>query len=360
MPEHPSAAGRRPRGRGTALNPSGRFEALRLTPDPDFDPAELPAPRTQFFHDSAESLITYNDSPDVGFTASLNIYRGCEHGCSYCFARPFHEYLGQSAGLDFETKIFVKTDAPALLRRELSHRRWKPQGVVMSGVTDCYQPAERAFKLTRACLEVFAEFRNPVSIITKNALVTRDIGVLAELAKFGAARVFLSVTTLDAELARRMEPRAAAPDFRLRAIRELSAAGIPVGVMVAPLIPGLTDVEMPAILAAAREAGARWAGYVLLRLPYGVKDIFLAWLDENEPSKKARIIDRLRECRGGRLYDARWGVRGKGTGIMAEQLGQLFQVTARRCGYADEVPPLSLAHFRVPGQPRQLDLIPGS
>lgn len=357
MPDAPTPGKPRLRGRGTALNPSGRFEALRLSPDPEFDPSDLPAPRTQFFRDCASSLITRNDSPDVGFETSLNIYRGCEHGCSYCFARPFHEYLGQSAGLDFETKIFVKTDAPALLRAELAHRRWKPQTVVMSGVTDCYQPAERSFKLTRACLEVFAEFRNPVSIITKNALVTRDIPILAELAKLNAARVFLSVTTLSGELARKMEPRASAPDFRLRAIRELSAAGIPVGVMVAPLIPGLTDVEMPAILQAAREAGAAWAGYVLLRLPYGVKDIFLAWLDEHEPSKKDRIIDRLRQCRGGKLYDPRWGIRGRGTGFMAEQIGQLFRVTAKRLGFAEDLPPLNAAHFRVPGQARQLDLI---
>lgn len=357
MPEAPPPGKPPLRGRGTALNPSGRFEALRLSPDPDFDPSDLPAPRTQFFRDCASSLITHNDSPDVGFETSLNIYRGCEHGCSYCFARPFHEYLGQSAGLDFETRIFVKTDAPALLRAELSHRRWNPQTVVMSGVTDCYQPAERSFKLTRACLEVFAEFRNPVSIITKNGLVTRDIPILAELAKFNAARVFLSVTTLSADLARKMEPRASAPDFRLRAIRELSAAGIPVGVMVAPLIPGLTDVEMPAILQAAREAGAAWAGYVLLRLPYGVKDIFLAWLDEHEPAKKDRIIDRLRQCRGGKLYDPRWGIRGRGTGFMAEQMGQLFRVTAKKLGFAEDLTPLSAAHFRVPGQARQLDLI---
>lgn len=352
--------GARPhKGRGTALNPSGRFEALRLSPDPEFDPSELPSPQTQFFEDSAGSLITYNDSPDVGFDASLNIYRGCEHGCSYCFARPFHEYLGMSAGLDFETRIFVKTKAPALLRQELSLRSWKPKVVVMSGVTDCYQPAERAFKLTRACLEVFAEFRNPVSIITKNALVTRDIPILTQLARVGAARIFVSVTTLDAALARKMEPRASAPGFRLRAIRELSAAGIPVGVMVAPLIPGLTDTEMPSILEAAREAGAQWAGYVLLRLPHGVKEIFLSWLDEHEPSKKARIVSRLREARGGKLYDSRWGVRGKGTGFMADQLRQLFHLTARRLGFNEELAPLATAHFRVPGQPQQLDLIAG-
>jgi DNA repair photolyase len=260
--------------------------------------------------------------------------------------------------LDFETKIFVKTAAPALLRAELSHRSWKPQTVVMSGVTDCYQPAERAFKLTRRCLEAFAEFRNPVSIITKNGLVTRDLPVLSEMAKWNGARVLVSVTTLQSELTQRMEPRASTPDFRLRAIRELSAAGIPVGVMVAPVIPGLTDVEMPSILEAAREAGAVWAGYVLLRLPHGVKEIFLAWLDEHEPSKKARILDRLRSCRGGRLYDPRFGVRGTGTGEWADQLGNLFRIMSKKLGFCDELTPLSASHFRVPGRPQQLELLP--
>lgn len=334
--------------RGATINPTGRFEALRFTPDPDFDPAELPSPRTRFYRDRASSLITYNDSPDVPFSASINLYRGCEHGCSYCFARPFHEYLGLSAGLDFETRIFVKTDAPELLRRELASERWQPQVIVMSGVTDCYQPAERGFRLTRACLEILAECRNPVSIITKSALVTRDIPVLRELAAFHAARVFLSVTTLDRELARRMEPRAASPLRRLRAIEELSAAGIPVGVMAAPVIPGLTDHELPGILEAARAAGARTAGYVLLRLPHGVKDIFGAWLDAHEPGKKPRILSRLRNLRGGRLYDSTWGSRGRGTGFFSDQLARLFAVTARRLGFEDAPEPLSIEHFRRP------------
>lgn len=342
-------------GRGAAINPTGRFEALRVTPDPDFDPSELPSPRTQFFQDSASTLITRNTSPDVGFETSLNIYRGCEHGCSYCFARPFHEYLGYSAGLDFETRIFVKTDAPTLLRHELSAKRWQPQVVVMSGVTDCYQPAERHFKLTRACLEVFAEFRNPVSIITKSALITRDLPILAELAKYNAVRVYLSVTTLDRDLAQRMEPRASLPAHRLRAIAELSAAGIPVGVMAAPMIPGLTDHELPAILEAAKQAGALSAGYILLRLPHGVKEIFSTWLDEHEPGKKERILTRLKELHGGKLYDSKWGERMTGTGLFAQQLSQLFDVTVRRLGFRTELPPLSTEAF-MPAGGRQLTL----
>jgi DNA repair photolyase len=342
-------------GRGAGINPAGRFERLAFVRDPEADEEDLPSPKTQFFRDASESLITYNNSPDIGFDASLNIYRGCEHGCSYCFARPFHEYLGCSAGLDFETKIFVKTDAPRLLRAELTAKRWKPQVVVMSGVTDCYQPAERTFKLTRACLEIFAEFRNPVSIITKSALVTRDLPILQELARHHAVRVFVSITTLDAELARAMEPRAASPQHRLRAVEALSAAGIPVGVMAAPMIPGLTDHELPAILAAAAQAGAESAGYVVLRLPYGVKDIFSDWLDRNVPTKKQRVLDRVREFRGGKLYDATWGTRGSGTGIYADQLGSLFEVTARRLGLSGRSRKLSAAGFRRPG-PEQLSL----
>jgi len=342
-------------GRGTPINPPNRFEALAYVPDPDLPAEEAPAPATRFYRDAAASLITYNDSPDLGFSASINVYRGCEHGCAYCFARPFHEYLGLSAGLDFETKIFVKTAAPALLREELAARSWKPQTVVMSGVTDCYQPAERHFQLTRACLEVFAAFRNPVALITKSHLVTRDIPLLAPLAGIQAARVFVSVTTLDADLARRLEPRASAPAHRLRAIRELAAAGIPVGVMAAPMIPGLTDHELPAILEAARSAGARYAGYTLLRLPYGVKEIFGTWLDQHEAGKKDRILGRIRRSRGGKLYDATWSKRHRGEGIFAEQLAQVFAVTARRLGFQRECEPLSVAEFRAPGG-RQLDL----
>src|SRR5437763_5574290 len=221
-------------GRGAGINPPNRFERLHVEPDPDCPPEERPNPRTQFYFDSSESLLTKNDSPDVGFMYGLNSYRGCEHGCAYCFARPYHEYLGFSSGLDFETKIMVKLRAPELLRRELTAPRWQPQPLAMSGATDCYQPAERKFRLTRGCLEVCAELRHPIFIITKNALVTRDLDVLAELARFNCIGVHVSVTSLDAGLAGRLEPRASRPQARLRAIRELSAAGIPVGVMFAP------------------------------------------------------------------------------------------------------------------------------
>jgi DNA repair photolyase len=336
-------------GRGANVNPPNRFERLHVEPDPDWPPEECPNPRTQFFYDSTESLLTKNDSPDVGFMYGLNSYRGCEHGCAYCFARPYHEYLGFSSGLDFETKIMVKLRAPELLRKELSAKRWQPQPIAMSGATDCYQPAERKFKLTRACLQVCAELRHPIFIITKNALVTRDLDVLTELSRFQCIGVHVSVTTLDSELGGKMEPRASRPPARLRAIRELADAGIPVGVLVAPVVPGLTDHEMPAILEAAAAAGAKRAGYVLLRLPFAVKDVFTQWLDDHEPTKKARILDRLRTLSGGKLYSSEWGKRMSGEGIFADHMSSLFEVSARRAGLNQEQFSLSTAHFRRPG-----------
>lgn len=342
-------------GRGSHSNPANRFESIHVEPDGDWLDAEfaatgsVPQPRTQFFHDATESLLTHNDSPDVGPGWGLNCYRGCEHGCAYCFARPYHDYLGWSSGLDFETKILVKLRAPELLRAELSARKWRPAPIMMSGVTDCYQPAERHFRLTRRCLEVLVEFRQPVGIITKNFLVTRDVDLLAELARHQCVSVSVSVTTLDAGLAGRLEPRAARPEHRLRAIRLLADAGVPVTVLVAPVIPGLTEHELPGILDAAAKAGARRAGYVLLRLPYAVKDVFLQWLDDHEPGKKERVVSRLRDLRGGRLYDATFGTRMRGEGIFAEQIKQMFEVAARRAGLNREAPALSTAHFRRPG-----------
>ena len=255
--------------RGAAENPPNRFEKIHLEPDEDWNPEDdedggrPQGPRTQFFKDHSQTVISRNDSPDIGFQASLNPYRGCEHGCIYCYARPFHEYLGFSAGLDFESKIMVKEDAPELLREELSSPKWKPQVIFMSGVTDCYQPVERKLKLTRRCLEVLAEFRNPVFIVTKNHLVTRDIDLLSELARHNAQVFFFPSPRWITELRKVMEPRTSPPAARLAALRELSAAGIPVGVNVAPIIPGLTDHEMPAILKAAAEAGATSAGYTV-------------------------------------------------------------------------------------------------
>src|SRR5690349_5612596 len=290
-------------GRGANLNPPNRFERLHIETDPDCPPEERPHPRTEFYHDATESLLTENDSPDVGFSFGLNCYRGCEHGCAYCFARPYHEYLGWSSGLDFETKIMVKLRAPELLRRELCSKRWQPQPIAMSGATDCYQPAERKFRLTRGCLQVCAELRHPIFIITKNALVTRDIDVLSELARHRCIAVHVSVTTLDTELGGVMEPRASRPAARLRAIEQLAGAGVPVGVMVAPVIPGLTDHEMPAILEAVAGAGATSAGYVPLRLPFALKELFDNWLQRHFPDRRNKILNRIRSMRDGKLND---------------------------------------------------------
>src|SRR5262252_2819669 len=275
------------RGRGAASNPTNRFEKLSYESwNEEWDD---PSRQTVLLRDETRSIINYNDSPDVGFSASINPYRGCEHGCIYCFARPNHEYLGFSAGLDFETKILVKQDAPALLRRELMSTKWVPQVIAISGVTDAYQPIERRLQLTRRCLEVLAEFQNPVVIITKNELVTRDIDVLTKLAKHDAILVFVSVTSLDPELARELEPRALQPARRLATIEALAAAGIPVGTLVAPVIPGLTDHEMPAILSAAKKAGAVAAGYVPLRLPYGFAPYSRSGSRYIDPCKKKKF-----------------------------------------------------------------------
>ena len=312
-----SRGGRSIRGRGAAKNPAGRFEKIAFVPDLEEADPEGPLPRTQVLKDAARSIIATNESPDLGFSASLNPYRGCEHGCVYCYARPTHEYLGFSAGLDFETKILVKEDAPDLLRAELSAPRWKPQVLAMSGVTDPYQPLERRLGLTRRCLEVLAEFRNPVAVVTKNHLVTRDLDLLSDLASRGAAAVIVSLTTLDPALAATMEPRTSVPARRLAALRALSQAGVPAGVNVAPVIPGLTDHEIPAILAAAREAGARFAGHALLRLPYGVKDLFRDWLERSFPDRAEKVLHRVQEVRGGKLNDSRFGSRMTGEGVYA-------------------------------------------
>jgi DNA repair photolyase len=317
--------------------------------DPDIEELDLPAPATQFLKDNSSSIIATNDSPDVGFSASINPYRGCEHGCAYCYARPTHEYLGFSAGLDFETRIMVKEDAPELLRRELSAPRWKPQVLAVSGVTDCYQPIERRLQLTRHCLEVLLEFRNPFAIVTKNHLVTRDIDLLGQMAAFDAAAVFLSITSLDGELAGKLEPRATHPTGRLKAIGELSHAGIPVGVMVAPVIPGLNDHEIPEILQAAAAAGARYAGYVVLRLPNGVGPLFEQWLNQHASDKKEKVLGRIREMHGGRLNDPRFGSRMRGEGPIAEMIKTLFSLGCRKAGIAGRRPELSTAHFRNPG-----------
>lgn len=339
-------------GRGAAANPPNRFESSwhEVEPEVGWDLDEVPAPRTQLLKDASRSIIATNDSPDIAFDASINPYRGCEHGCIYCYARPTHEYLGFSAGLDFETRILVKEDAPELLRRELSSPRWEPKTIALSGVTDAYQPIERRLRLTRGCLEVLAEFRNPVIIITKNRLVTRDADLLSELARHQAAAVYLSVTTLDPTLARILEPRASIPAFRLTAIARLAAAGVPVGLLVAPVIPGLTDHELPAIVAAAAEAGAQFAGFTPLRLPLGVAPLFEDWLTRHLPDRKEKVLHRVRELRGGRLNDSRFGVRMRGQGEFADMIAQMFAVASRKAGLAGRRAALSTAAFRKPGK----------
>ena len=341
--------------RGAASNPGNRFEPIHLERDADWNPEEDPLPCTQFLKDHSSSIITYNDSPDVGFEASINPYRGCEHGCSYCYARPFHEYLGFSSGLDFETKIMVKEDAPELLRRELASPKWRPKVIALSGVTDPYQPVERRLKLTRHCLEVLAEFRNPVRIVTKNLLVTRDLDLLAELARLGAVAVYISITTVDTDLRKVMEPRTSPPAARLAALRALREAGVPAGVLVAPVIPALTDHEIPALVAAAAQAGAQFAGHEILRLPHAVAPLFEGWLTQHFPQKKDKVLNRVRSLRGGRLNDARFGSRMTGEGIFAEQIKQIFKVACRKAGITGQEPTLSATAFRRP-EGRQLAL----
>src|SRR5438552_1099359 len=338
------------RGRGASWSPANRFEKLHVDlGDPDLVQADLeeerPRRKTQFFRDDTKSIITRNNSPDVGFETSLNPYRGCEHGCIYCYARPTHEYLGFSAGLDFESKIMVKTNASELLRAELESPRWQPQTLVMSGVTDPYQPIERKLRVTRGCLEVLVKFRNPVAIITKNRLVTRDVDLLHKLAAWKAVAVNISVTSLDPDLQRVLEPRTSSPQARLETIQQLRAGGIPVGVMVAPIIPGLTDHEVPHILGACAQAGAQFAGYTIIRLPWAVAPLFEHWLEEHFPDRKGKVLGRIRHLRGGQRNNSRWHTRMTGEGIFAEQISSLFQVSCRRFGMGER-PKLSTAAFR--------------
>jgi DNA repair photolyase len=340
-------------GRGSLIQPPNRFE--RITIEPDFDhlaPDELPAdamPRkTEFLVDESRSIVSENDSPDVGFRYSVNPYRGCEHGCAYCYARPTHEYLGLNAGIDFESRILVKVRAAELLRDWLARDGWQPEPIMFSGVTDCYQPAERYFQLTRACLRVILDAWQPVSIVTKNALVTRDLDLLREMARRKLVQVSVSVTSLDAALARTLEPRTSSPAARLRAIGELNDAGVPVRVMAAPVIPGLNDNEIPQILAAAKQAGARSAAYVLLRLPLAVRPVFLDWLQRHEPTKAPRVESSIRSTRAGKLNDSHFGSRMRGAGALAEQIKQSFKVFARKHGLHEPLPDLDASQFRPP------------
>ncbi|MEX0703400.1 MAG: PA0069 family radical SAM protein [Planctomycetales bacterium] len=342
------------KGRGSRISPPNRFERVQVVPD-DGDAVPLEeweaderGPRTEFFVDASKSIVSENDSPDVGFRYSVNPYRGCEHGCAYCYARPTHEYLGLNAGIDFESKVFVKEKAPELFREWLARRTGEPEVVVFSGVTDCYQPAERRFRLTRRCLEVAYEARQPVAIITKNALVARDLDLLAKLAEMRLVCVSISVTTLDAELARSLEPRTSPPPARLETIRKLAAAGVPARAMLAPIIPGLNDSEIPALLEAVAAAGAEAAHYNLLRLPLTVRPVFQEWLARARPEAQSRVESRIRAARGGKLYDSRFGARMKGEGPLAEQIARTFRVFARRHGLDRETAPLDTSLFRRP------------
>ncbi len=349
-----------PKGRGTGLNPANRFEEIAYEWEESADPAEKPARATRFFRDNTRSLLVKNDSPDIPFTWSLNPYRGCEHGCVYCYARPYHEYLGLSSGLDFESMIFVKEDAPRLLAAELAKPSWEPDWIALGGVTDVYKPVERKLAVTRGCLQVLADARHPCGLVTKNHLVTRDVDVLQELARHDCARVFVSLTTLDPELARAMEPRASSPQRRLDAMRTLAAAGVPVGVMTAPMILGLNDHEMPKLLEAAAEAGATRAGFVPLRLPYQLGALFEDWLARHYPDRKEKVLNQIRAVRGGKLNDPRFGSRFRGEGIFAEHLAKLFEITCRRLGLNREPRARvgrAAEHFRRPLVGGQLRLL---
>ncbi len=338
--------------RGTSSNPGNRFEPFHLEYDEDaYEHDEFDEPRkiqTQYFEDHSQTIISYNDSPDLNFNAGLNPYRGCEHGCIYCYARPTHEYAGFSSGLDFESKIIVKPHAASLLRKELSAKRWKPQTIAISGVTDCYQPIERKLRLTRSCLEVLAECRNPVGIITKNNLVTRDIDLFQELARYQAVVVILSITTLRTELRSRMEPRTSPPMARFKAVEKLASAGIPVGVMMAPIIPGLTDPEIPNLLQAAADHGAQSASYTILRLPYGVAGLFEDWLQKHFPDQKDKVLNRITSIRDGKLNESEFGDRMKGHGLFAEQIRNLFKISAKKAGLNSRPIELSTINFRRP------------
>lgn len=336
-----------------------RFEPIALDPaDAHDDPAAADdagprggasaGPATRYFMDRTQTALTYNTSPDIPFEVSLNPYRGCEHGCSYCYARPFHEFLGLSAGLDFETVIFCKPKLPELLRAELSRPSYRPSTVTISGVTDGYQPAERKLGIVRRCLEVLAECRHPVNIVTKSHLVTRDLDLLSELAAWGAARVDVSVTTLDADVARRMEPRASSPRRRLEAIAACARSGVPVGVLASPVVPGLTDHELPKILEAAAEAGAGWAHFIPLRLPGAVERVFLDWLSVHYPDRVGKVLSRQRSLRGGKLNESRFGMRFGGVGPFYAQLEQMMAMQRRRLGLADHGPKLRTDAFRRP------------
>jgi DNA repair photolyase len=339
------------RGRGARSNRTGRYEPeVREAFDDGWtlDDEPVDTIKTTVSPERAKVIITRNDSPDVGFNASINPYRGCEHGCIYCYARPAHAYMGLSPGLDFESKLFFKAEAARLLERELSNPRYKPEFIHIGGNTDPYQPQERTLRVTRQVIEVLDRFEHPFSVITKSALILRDLDLLAPMAERNLVRVAISITTLDRRLARSMEPRAATPEKRMDAVRRLSAAGVPVIVMFAPCIPGLNDHEMEAVLERAAEAGAKGAGYVALRLPLEIKDLFQEWLATDHPDRAGRVMSLVRQIRGGKDYDSQWGKRMKGEGPIAALMSRRFANAKKRYGLDQPLPALDLTRFRVP------------
>lgn len=347
------------RGRGAVSNRSGRFEAFeREAFDDGWGTLEEPLERlvTELTAERTRSIIATNDSPDIPFSQSINPYKGCEHGCIYCFARPTHAYLGLSPGQDFETRIVYKPDAPEVLRRQLGARGYRPRVIAIGANTDPYQPSERQLRLTRSIIEVMAETRHPFGLVTKSAGVLRDVDLLAPLAADGLVNVFVSVTTLEPSLARRMEPRAAAPHRRLAAIAELSSVGVPVGVLASPMIPALNDHELEAILEAAAGAGARSANYILVRLPLEIKELFAEWLETHFPDRADRVLSLIRQTRGGALYRSQFGTRMRGTGSYADLLARRYEVATRRLGLDAGLPDLDTTKFRRPERAGQLDL----
>jgi len=354
-----AVGGERRRGRGAVTNASGRYEPHAKVPFDDGWQSldELPPFKTYVTEERARKIITRNESPDIGFDRSINPYRGCEHGCIYCFARPTHAYQGLSPGLDFESRLFVKPDAPELLARELSDPSYRPRMIAMGTNTDPYQPIEKKWQVTRRILEVLCDAGHPVGIVTKSALVLRDIDILSEMARKNLAKVAVSITTLDPKLARAMEPRAATPQRRLATLRALSAAGIPTAVMVAPIIPAINDSEIERVLDAAAAAGAEGAGYVMLRMPLEIKDLFREWLREHFPDKEKHVISLVRDLHGGKDYDSSWGKRQTGSGPYAWSIGRRFELACERLGLNKKRSKLTTAHFHPPAaNRRQLDL----
>ena len=352
------AYGRRP-GRGAQTNRTGRFEPISYEPvDDGWDSlGDLEALQTEVQEVPARRIITKNQSPDIGFDRSINPYRGCEHGCIYCFARPTHAFLGMSPGLDFETKLFAKTNAPQALERELAAPNYRPRMIAIGSNTDPYQPVERRYRIMRRILEVLSDTNHPVGIVTKSALVLRDLDILQSMAERGLVKVALSVTTLDRKLARAMEPRASTPEKRLETVEKLASAGVPASVMVAPVIPGLTDAEIERILERAAAAGACEAGYILLRLPLEIGDLFVEWLKANCPDRASRVLSLMRQTRGGKLYDADWNGRMEGDGPYAWMIGRRFQMAAERLGLHERYN-LRTDLFTPPARPgQQLSLL---